>query len=151
MSACALHDIKHFLRLRGLLNEPKDNDGTEYTIGEVIEDLIDEAEAPESMSGPLKKIEAPDDFDQDHYEHKGTIKFEKCAGDWSGTSDSGLMKRREQLGLLIALRAEINGGGLRAGFYDAGRVLLRVYWATSNECAVDMYSAHNWPACYSKR
>ena len=35
-----LHDIKRFLELRKLMDEPKDNDGSEFTIGDVIEDLI---------------------------------------------------------------------------------------------------------------
>ena len=35
-----LYDIKRFLELRGLLNEPKDNEGTEETIGELVEELI---------------------------------------------------------------------------------------------------------------
>jgi hypothetical protein len=36
-----LYDIRMFLRLRGLLDEPKDNEGTEETIGELIDNLIE--------------------------------------------------------------------------------------------------------------
>ena len=35
-----LHDIRRFLELRKLMDEPKDNDGSGFTIGDVIEDLI---------------------------------------------------------------------------------------------------------------
>ena len=35
-----LHDIKRFLELHKLMDEPKDNDGSGFTIGDVIEDLI---------------------------------------------------------------------------------------------------------------
>ncbi len=87
------------------------------------------------------KIDAPDPFDAEHFNHLGTIKFEKCGGSWSGTSDSELSK---------ALRAQLNAG-LTAGFYDAKHfgatsaehLMLRVYWAASNECTVDMFSAVN--------
>ena len=37
---CDLYDIREFLSLRKLLNEPKDNEGSGFTIGDVIEDLI---------------------------------------------------------------------------------------------------------------
>jgi len=37
---CDLNDIKQFLELRRLIDEPKDNDGSGFTIGDVIDDLI---------------------------------------------------------------------------------------------------------------
>ena len=37
---CDLNDIKAFLELRKLMDEPKDNDGSGFTIGDVIDDLI---------------------------------------------------------------------------------------------------------------
>ena len=37
---CDLNDIKQFLELRKLIDEPKDNDGSGFTIGDVIDDLI---------------------------------------------------------------------------------------------------------------
>ena len=37
---CDLNDIKQFLELRKLEDEPKDNDGSGFTIGDVIDDLI---------------------------------------------------------------------------------------------------------------
>jgi hypothetical protein len=39
---CDLYDVRMFLRLRGLLDEPKDNEGTEETIGELIDNLIEQ-------------------------------------------------------------------------------------------------------------
>ena len=35
-----LYDIRRFLELRKLLEQPKDNDGTEETMGELINRLI---------------------------------------------------------------------------------------------------------------
>ena len=103
------------------------------------------------MSAKLMKVDAPEHFDRDHYAHKASIKLEKCAGDWSGVSNSGVMKRSAQLELVTALRGELNDGGLRSGFYSAGRYILQVCWAASNECSVELYAAHYWPECYSKR
>ena len=37
---CDLYDIREFLRIRKLLEEPKDNEGSGFTIGDIIEDLI---------------------------------------------------------------------------------------------------------------
>jgi hypothetical protein len=37
---CDLHDIQKFLELHKLTKEPKDNEGSGFTIGDVIEDLI---------------------------------------------------------------------------------------------------------------
>lgn len=37
---CDLHDIKQFLEIRKLMNEPKDNEGSGFSIGDVVEDLI---------------------------------------------------------------------------------------------------------------
>ena len=39
-----LYDIKRFLELRNLLQEPKDNDGTEESMGFLMEAFIDRAE-----------------------------------------------------------------------------------------------------------
>jgi len=39
-----LYDIKRFLQMRKLLDEPKDNEGTEETIGFLISAFIDRAE-----------------------------------------------------------------------------------------------------------
>ena len=37
---CDLEDIKKFLQFKKLLNEPKDNEGTEITIDDCIEDIM---------------------------------------------------------------------------------------------------------------
>tara|TARA_R110002167_G_scaffold15560_4_gene62042 strand:+ start:316 stop:486 length:171 start_codon:yes stop_codon:yes gene_type:complete len=37
-----LYDIRRFLELRKLLDQPKDNDGTEETMGELITHLIEQ-------------------------------------------------------------------------------------------------------------
>jgi hypothetical protein len=37
---CDLEDIKRFLQFKKLLNEPKDNEGTEITIDDCIEDIM---------------------------------------------------------------------------------------------------------------
>ena len=38
---CDLYDMRMFLRLPGLLDEPKDNECTQETIGELIDNLIE--------------------------------------------------------------------------------------------------------------
>jgi hypothetical protein len=50
---CDLYDIREFLSIRKLLNEPKDNEGSGFTIGDVIEDLIYKTE--EEESNPLDR------------------------------------------------------------------------------------------------
>jgi cell fate (sporulation/competence/biofilm development) regulator YlbF (YheA/YmcA/DUF963 family) len=37
---CDLEDIKRFLEFKKLLNEPKDNEGTQITINDCIEDIM---------------------------------------------------------------------------------------------------------------
>ena len=45
---CDLYDIKEFLKIRKLLEEPKDNEGSDFTIRDVIEDLIYKTEEEET-------------------------------------------------------------------------------------------------------
>jgi len=45
---CDLYDIREFLSIRKLLNEPKDNEGSGFTIGDIIEDLIYKTEEEET-------------------------------------------------------------------------------------------------------
>ena len=37
---CDMEDIKQRIKIRGLWNSPKDNDGTEITIGDCVEDVL---------------------------------------------------------------------------------------------------------------
>ena len=41
---CDQYDIKAFLRIRKLLEEPKDNEGSGFTIRDIIEELIHKTE-----------------------------------------------------------------------------------------------------------
>ena len=50
-----LYDLKRFIELRGLQNEPKDNDGTGFTIADIIEDSLDHL-ASQRMETPVSQM-----------------------------------------------------------------------------------------------
>ena len=52
---CDLNDIKEFLELRKLMDEPKDNDGSGFTIGDVIDDLIYKCEETSEWNTYIKE------------------------------------------------------------------------------------------------
>jgi len=52
---CDLNDIKEFLELRKLMDEPKDNDGSGFTIGDVIDDLIYKVEEASQWEDYIKE------------------------------------------------------------------------------------------------
>ncbi len=41
---CDMYDIQRQVKQTKILNNPKDNDGTSYTIGDCIENVIDQLE-----------------------------------------------------------------------------------------------------------
>jgi len=41
---CDMYDIQRQVKQAKILNNPKDNDGTSYTIGDCIENVIDQLE-----------------------------------------------------------------------------------------------------------
>jgi len=53
---CDLNDIKEFLELRKLMDEPKDNNGSGFTIGDVIDDLIYKLEEASQWEDYIKEI-----------------------------------------------------------------------------------------------
>ena len=53
---CDLNDIKEFLELRKLMGEPKDNDGSGFTIGDVIDDLIYKLEEESQWEDYIKEV-----------------------------------------------------------------------------------------------
>ena len=53
---CDLNDIKEFLELRKLMDEPKDNDGSGFTIGDVIDDLIYKVEEASQWEDYIKEV-----------------------------------------------------------------------------------------------
>jgi len=52
---CDLNDIKEFLELRKLMDEPKDNNGSGFTIGDVIDDLIYKVEEASQWEDYIKE------------------------------------------------------------------------------------------------
>tara|TARA_R100001591_G_scaffold114104_2_gene128093 strand:- start:3625 stop:3813 length:189 start_codon:yes stop_codon:yes gene_type:complete len=50
-----LNDIKEFLELRKLMDEPKDNNGSGFTIGDVIDDLIYKLEEASQWEDYIKE------------------------------------------------------------------------------------------------
>ena len=50
-----LNDIKEFLELRKLMDEPKDNNGSGFTIGDVIDDLIYKVEEASQWEDYIKE------------------------------------------------------------------------------------------------
>lgn len=52
---CDLNDIKEFLELRKLMDEPKDNNGSGFTIGDVIDDLIYKLEEASQWEDYIKE------------------------------------------------------------------------------------------------
>ena len=55
-SLCDLNDIKEFLELRKLMDEPKDNNGSGFTIGDVIDDLIYKVEEASQWEDYIKEV-----------------------------------------------------------------------------------------------
>jgi|TARA_R100000654_G_scaffold8986_3_gene20846 hypothetical protein len=53
---CDLNDIKEFLELRKLMDEPKDNNGSGFTIGDVIDDLIYKVEEASQWEDYIKEV-----------------------------------------------------------------------------------------------
>tara|TARA_R100001163_G_C4886375_1_gene81390 strand:+ start:112 stop:300 length:189 start_codon:yes stop_codon:yes gene_type:complete len=53
---CDLNDIKEFLELRKLMDEPKDNNGSGFTIGDVIDDLIYKVEEASQWEYYIKEV-----------------------------------------------------------------------------------------------
>ena len=53
---CDLNDIKKFLELRKLMDEPKDNNGSGFTIGDVIDDLIYKVEEACQWEDYIKEV-----------------------------------------------------------------------------------------------
>jgi hypothetical protein len=53
---CDLNDIKKFLELRKLMDEPKDNNGSGFTIGDVIDDLIYKVEEASQWEDYIKEV-----------------------------------------------------------------------------------------------
>ena len=53
---CDLNDIKEFLELRKLMDEPKDNNGSGFTIGDVIDDLIYKVEEASQWEAYIKEV-----------------------------------------------------------------------------------------------
>ena len=53
---CDLNDIKEFLELRKLMDEPKDNNGSGFTIGDVIDDLIYKLEEASQWEAYIKEV-----------------------------------------------------------------------------------------------
>ena len=53
---CDLNDIKEFLELRKLMDEPKDNNGSGFTIGDVIDDLIYKVEEASKWEDYIKEV-----------------------------------------------------------------------------------------------
>lgn len=53
---CDLHDIKKFLELHNLFDNPKDNDGSGFTIGDVIDDLIYKFEESSEWESYIKQV-----------------------------------------------------------------------------------------------
>ena len=53
---CDLNDIKEFLDLRKLMDEPKDNNGSGFTIGDVIDDLIYKIEEASQWEDYIKEV-----------------------------------------------------------------------------------------------
>ena len=51
-----LNDIKEFLELRKLMDEPKDNNGSGFTIGDVIDDLIYKLEEASQWEDYIKEV-----------------------------------------------------------------------------------------------
>ena len=53
---CDFNDIKEFLELRKLMDEPKDNNGSGFTIGDVIDYLIYKVEEASQWEDYIKEV-----------------------------------------------------------------------------------------------
>ena len=53
---CDLNDIKEFLELRKLMDEQKDNNGSGFTIGDVIDDLIYKVDEASQWEDYIKEV-----------------------------------------------------------------------------------------------